>query len=746
MATLTESFINSAQRPLQLRKRPDLQARRHQYQGRCYWVVKDPIGLNYFRFHEEEYSILNWLDGLRSLQSIRDQFQSNFAPQRISLQELQQFVGMLHRSGLLISNNTGQGRQLRRRGDKKKRKELLGKLSNVFALRFRGIDPERILNALLPWFGWLFTPAALLVAMMFGLSALLLVFVQWQTFMAKLPSFEQFFAAENWLWMGITMACVKVLHEFGHGLSCKKFGGECHEMGVMLLVFTPCLYCNVSDSWMLPNKWQRVFIGAAGMYVELILASIATFLWWYSEPGMLNFICLSVMFICSVSTVVFNSNPLLRFDGYYILMDIMEIPNLRQKSSEVLKRWFQKTCLGLELQDNPFLPQKNKFWFGIYTIAAGIYRWVVVFGIIWFLNQVLKPYGLESVGRSIAIAGLIGMVAQPVIQTYKFFRTPGKATRMKPKRVLATSAIAAAIIGFVCFVPLPFHVDCAFEIQPQDAYQVRVIEPGFLVNWNKRPGDYVRQNEVIAQLKNLPLEMELVNNISTRDVSLVNLEQAKLTAAEDRKTERNLSTHEADFHKAEEQVRVTKSRFVNLNVLAKRDGYIIEPPDKVDQVKKVDEDQLSSWHGSPFSPQNSDAYYTENDLLCYVADPAKMEAVMIVDQADVELLNVGDDVEMMLDSARLNSIHGVIERISKTQIKEAPQSLAKQAGGSLDTLSDSSGKLRPVSTSYQTRVPIENSHVPLRVGYRGRAKIHLEWKSLGWRFARYLNKTFKFEF
>ncbi len=150
MTTLADSFVNSAQRPLQLRKRPDLHVRRHQYQGRAYWVVKDPIGLNYFRFHEEEFSILNNLDGHRSLQAIREQFQAEFAPQRISLQELQQFVGMLHRSGLLISNNSGQGRQLRRRGDKKKRKELLGKLANVLALRFRGIDPERILNRLLP--------------------------------------------------------------------------------------------------------------------------------------------------------------------------------------------------------------------------------------------------------------------------------------------------------------------------------------------------------------------------------------------------------------------------------------------------------------------------------------------------------------------------------------------------------------------------------------------------------------------
>ena len=163
----------------------------------------------------------------------------------------------------------------------------------------------------------------------------------------------------------------KILHEFGHGLSCKHFGGECHEIGVMFLVLTPCLYCNVSDSWMLPNRWHRAAIGAAGMYVELVLASICTFIWWFTEPGPLNYICLNVMFISSVSTVMFNANPLLRYDGYYILSDILEIPNLRQKASTILNRKLGKWCLGLEEPEDPFLPKRKQWLFATYTVAVG---------------------------------------------------------------------------------------------------------------------------------------------------------------------------------------------------------------------------------------------------------------------------------------------------------------------------------------------------------------------------------------
>ncbi|MFN5948030.1 MAG: hemolysin D, partial [Pirellulaceae bacterium] len=217
MTTMADSLVNSAMRPVRVRRRPDLESRRHKYGGKSFWVVKEPVGLNYFRFHEEEFAILNMLDGKTSLQEMKDRFQSQYAPQRITVQELQHFIGMLHRSGLVISHAPGQGKSLRRRADTKKKKEWLGKIANIFALRFRGIDPERLLNRLLPWFGWLFTPGALIGALMLGLAALTLVLVNFNLFRSKLPTFEQFFAADNWLWLGATMAVVKVLHEFGHG-------------------------------------------------------------------------------------------------------------------------------------------------------------------------------------------------------------------------------------------------------------------------------------------------------------------------------------------------------------------------------------------------------------------------------------------------------------------------------------------------------------------------------------------------
>ncbi|MGH7128191.1 MAG: hemolysin D, partial [Planctomycetaceae bacterium] len=134
------------------------------------------------------------------------------------------------------------------------------------------------------------------------------------------------------VWILVALAVVKIGHELAHAAACKHFGGECHEMGLMLLVFTPCLYCNVSDAWMLPSKWHRAAVGAAGMYLEVVLAAACTFLWWFSTPGLFNTICLNTMFVCSVGTLLFNGNPLLRYDGYYIISELFEVPNLHRQA------------------------------------------------------------------------------------------------------------------------------------------------------------------------------------------------------------------------------------------------------------------------------------------------------------------------------------------------------------------------------------------------------------------------------
>lgn len=746
MTTLADSLISSSSRPLTVRKRPDLRSSRQHYQGAAYWVVKEPVGLQYYRFHDEEFFILNMLDGHVSLQQIKDGFEQRFAPQKITFGDLQQFIGMLHRSGLVISNAPGQGKALETRGSKKRRKEILGKFTNIFAIRFRGVDPEKLLDRLVPWTGWLFTVPALIFFVGLLLAALLLLGTQYQTVYARLPTFQQFFAADRWLYLALTMAVVKVLHEFGHGISCKKFGGECHEIGFMLLVFTPCLYCNVSDSWMLPNKWKRVWIGAGGIYVEMILASIAAFLWYFSEPGLLNDICLNMMFLNAVSTILVNGNPLLRFDGYYILMDLLEIPNLRQKATEVLKRWFQATCLGLELPEDPFLPQRNRLLFALFTVASVIYRWVVVFSICWFVIKVLEPYGLQVIGRSLAVVGFGGLIAPPVIQTYKFCRTPGRLAKVKRKPLLTTLGVVATVIAAICLIPLPHNINCAFEVQLSETGNVYANTTGLILE-TVQPGTKVEIGQLLAVLTNPELELQRVEQDGELRHASTRLDNLHLRRRSDPTLSSQLETQVRLVSSLQEMLNKTDEELQRLTIRAPRAGIVLHPPDRA--ASERGDGMLPDWSGSPLHPHNRGALITPETLLCQIGSAESLEAVLVIDQGDIQLIREGHVVDLKLDSHRSGSIRSEIVELSMQKRDYVSSAMALQTGGDLETEIDpQTGQARPRSVSYQARVPLplDSLEESMRLGYRGSAKVYTEYKSLGWRLWRLIIKTFNFDF
>ncbi len=741
MATLADSLVSSSARKLPVRVRPDLSARKHRYQGRSYWVVKDPVGLNYFRFQEEEFAILQMLDGETSLDDLKEQFEQEFPPQKITVEELGQFVGMLHRSGLVITDAPGQGKQLKKRRDERKRKELMGAMANILAIRFKGIDPDKLLEWLHPFVSWLFRPWAVALCGLLAASAGLLVAVQFEVFRSKLPAFHEFFAAENWFYLAIVLGLTKVVHEFGHGLSCKHFGGECHEMGVMVLVLTPCLYCNVSDSWMLPNKWHRAIIGAAGMYIEVVMASICTFIWWFSGPGMLNQLALSTMFVCSVSTIVFNANPLLRYDGYYILSDLMEIPNLRQKASTILQRKLAWWCLGIEEPDDPFLPQRNQGFFALYTVASAIYRWVVTFSILWFLYSVFKPYRLEVIGQMIGIVAILGLVVQPAYKVGKFFHAPGRWRKVKRTRLYATLALAAAAIAAVMFVPLPYHVVCPMEVEARGAEGVYVAEPGVISKINVRPGDVVRRGDVLAVLSSPALDLEIVDLGSKLAQQRSRLEVLHSQKFDDPAARLQLGETEELIHLFEEQLALAKEKQQKLTIKADRDGLVIAAPAKPDRVPPG---KLANWSGSPLERRNLGASLEMGTPLCQIGDLKEVDAKLYVDQDYIDFVRSGQAVAIMLDSQPGRVYDTKIAVKSPKPVPDVSKQIADSTGGGLPTQASEDGTERPLSPTFAVRAPLDDSDGMMRVGLRGRAKVYTEWQTLGQRLWRYLTRTFNF--
>jgi len=746
MVTLSDSLVSSSARRLFLRKRPDLVAQRQRYEGETYWVIKDPVGLNYFRFREEEFFLLNQLDGTSSLDEIKDRFEAEFPPQKITLEELQQFLGMLHRSGLVVADVPEQGYHLLKRRRERRKKELIQAFSNILAVRFKGIDPERLLNALYPYVRWVFHPVTFILCAILWISALLLVLVEFNVFLSRLPTFHQFFTPTNALWLAAVLAVTKIIHEFGHGLSCKHFGGECHEMGVMFLVLTPCLYCNVSDSWMLPSRWHRAAIGAAGIFVELTLASLATFIWWFTEPGLVNHLALNVMFICSVSTIMFNGNPLLRYDGYYVLSDLLEIPNLRQKATQILSRKAAHWFLGLEPQDDPFLPQRNHALFMTYSIAAVIYRWVVVISILLFLNRLFKPYRLEIIGQAIALASLYGLLIQPLYQFFKFLRVPGRWSQVKKPRLYMSLAGLGMILAFIFFVPLPYHVMCTCEVQPCDGVPVYVEVPGRIDEVLVRPGDRVKAGQELARLSDSDLDYQIARlqaMASQYEVRLKSLERRRF---DDPAAAAEIPTLREAYQTAQEQLAERQRDRERLVLRAAADGTVYPPPWKA--RRETPETTLAEWSATPLEPRNVGAFLRTGDLFCLIGDPQRMEAVLVVDQADVDFVRSGLSVRIKLDELPSRTFRGEIAEVAKRQAEAASIRLSGKAGGELATKTDpETGLEKPISISYQARVPLEDDSGLLFPGLRGRAKIRTDpanWLTIAQRFWRIVTRTFNF--
>jgi putative peptide zinc metalloprotease protein len=746
MVTLQDSLLSSSARKLPIRKRPDLVARRQHYLGRAYWVVKDPVGLSYYRFQEEEYAILQMFDGQTSLDEIKERFEADFPPQKITLEELQQFLGMLHRSGLVVADVPGQGHQLRKRRDEKKRKMLLAAVSNILCIRFKGFDPERFLNWLYPHVRWFFTPVAAVLFVLLALSALTLVTVEFEVFRSKLPEFHQFFNVHNAFLLALVLGVTKVFHEFGHGLTCKHFGGECHEMGIMVLVLTPCLYCNVSDSWMLPSKWARAAIGAAGIIVEVTLASVCTFLWWFSQPGLFHNLCLNVMFVSSVTTIIFNANPLLRYDGYYILADLTEIPNLRQKATTILSRKLGQWCLGLKPPEDPFLPQRNQLFFALYSIAAAGYRWVVALSICWFLYKLFQSYHLKFVGDIVVIMSLYGLFGMPLWQLGKFFYIPGRIDQVKKPHLYTTlSLLTVAILAFL-FLPLPYSIICPLEIQARDADSVYVEVPGELVVRNVKDGDQVAQGQALARLKDIDLDLQI--------------EKLKGSLAENQARLEGLLQQSPRDHQAAEQVPAVKEalRAFKKQLAQKRrdrerllltapvEGTVLPPP--LTPRRGDPDERLPTWAGTPLEPDNLGAHLDQGTLFCQVGDPRKLEAILVIDQADRNLIDDREHpaVDIKLEGFAATTIHSNIAQVSEDPLKVAPKRLSNKSQGELATKTDTeTGVERPMSTSYQASAPFDDPNGQYRLGLRGQARVYTKWVSLGSRLWRLVSHTFNFK-
>jgi putative peptide zinc metalloprotease protein len=738
--------------PIKMKMRPDLACNRVTYQGVEYWVVKDPLAQKYFQFPPHVYFLLLELDGTKSIDQLQEIYHKKFAPKRITRSDLQQLLTRFHKDGLVTSDMPGQGIELLKRGRKTSRMELLQKFSNILAIRYRGFDPERILNVLIRYTWWLFTPTAVVITLIAASVALLSVIVNWASFQSKLPGFDQFFDIRQWYLFIAVLAVTKIFHEFGHGLSCKRMGGECHEIGFMLLVLTPCLYCNVSDSWRLPNKWHRAAIGAAGMYIEVILATLATFVWWFVQPGLVQDVALRVMLVCSISTILFNGNPLLRFDGYYILSDLLEIPNLHQKSSRALNTLMGRHWLGLEIPDDQLMPTNRPWAFALFTVAAFCYRWFILTAIIMFLLRFLEPYGVESIGIGIAMFSIASMLAMPIFKLYKYLSVPGRMHQVKKQRFFTILAIASAILGMILFIPYPHYLRCNLVVMPRDIETIWIQEPGMIESVLVKPGETVVQGQKLAQLRNLDLDLQILDIESKiKEKELEENTIIKQSTSRDSRSLDQLPSVHAERAKLIEMANTLRSRRNALAIVSPIAGTILATPFRHQQknpeeIEDVDDSPLLLGH-------HESAVVPMGTRFCEVADLSRWYAVVILKENQVKFAQREQFVKLKLYTDPTKVIESTVESIAETDraIDRDRFDVAQpgQPSGKMsevrppDLILEMVASLDQTSFQYVARVPLPEAGKELLIGQGGQARVFAGYRSLGSRIWWWINENFR---
>ncbi|OPZ98393.1 MAG: Peptidase family M50 [Planctomycetes bacterium ADurb.Bin412] len=691
--------------------RRDVEITEQVYYGKPCYVLKDPASMRYYRLRPPEYAIYQMLDGKANMDDVLRMLLDRFPNEEYDRQAVMSFIIMLRGANLLhVSGETSTEFLLKRKH--MMTRGFFKKLHSEFLFyRIPVMDPNRLLNFLHRWIGgFLFSRfmGFLVLALLAGAVYVLFDNID------KLHQRQPLLSWLNLLYFGAAFLFIKVIHEFGHGLTAKHFGCEVHEMGILFLVFTPCFYCDVSDSWMIGVKGRRMWITAAGILVEMVLSCLAVYVWAFTEPKtVINQFMLNMMIVASVNTILFNGNPLLRYDGYYFLMDLLEIPNLKQKGTNYLKYLMQRYVLGMERADKPIDVEGREITVLGYAVCSAIYRWFIMFVIVLLVWTFLDPYGWGVIGAILAVGSIYNAFVTPLVKMAKFAVTQRQQLRIR----LATAIVLVLAVGlgayFVLAIPIEQTVDTQCVIRPRQAHPIYVSQAGFIESAKNpqliRDGQAVRKDDILLVLSNPQLEYE-VSDLQLQ-IDQLNSQKALAENLEDNETVLQI---EAKRKGLQAQYDRARQNYDKLTIRSPIDGMV--------QLRTPV--PLANLDGS-FMPLQS--------ALFVVYAPGEFEAVAAVNHRDNGFIESGQAVQIKLWSLDHEILDSrVVENTNKPVWKMFSPAFSTVYGGEVATMPAAKAEeaLEPADRTYELVLPLAKD-ARLRDGLVGRAKIIIEQQTLG---------------
>lgn len=692
--------------------RSDLKISHQLSEGRAFVIVKDPLSLKYFRLPAEDFALASLLDGRRDVAGIRSTFlqqqpQAALSHTREELtQRILRFAQELSLGGFLEATGAGVRQQMKLESARQPVISPWSLFMKMLFLKVPLFDPDTLLIRLERRMRWIWSWTGLALSLVIFLAGLAVFVLNWPRIS---PSLNDFLTLPNLALVWVLTILVKVVHEFGHGLTCKHYGGEVHEMGFMAMVFSPFLYADVTDSYLFPNKRHRILVAAAGIYIELVIAAIATLLWAVSQPGTTQQLLFNLMLITSVWTILFNANPLMKFDGYYILTDLLDVPNLRAKAQMCVSEMFRRFLFGKNEgapANAALLPRRHRGWFVFYSIAAQLYLLQITLGIAMIFHHMLKPYGLAWLGDWLGIGALVSMLIAPVAAFLKKQITSPHTTlkgRHRPWWVLSGLLITTALLLQISW---PVRIERPALLQPVNAAFVRAEVPGRLERIAVKTGQHVKTGDVMATLSSAQITSRL--RAAEIQVDRAKRELDLTIGAAEPAAYKQSQTQLAQAEAALQEASRLESR---LTLRAPCDGVVLTP----------DLDRLASGSLRP------------GDALCEIADLDPIHIYIPLGEHQARHIRAGQKVELRVPALPGRTVEGRVLEDSKTPpARELPPNLVATLGGDLAAQPDAQGRLKPVETTFGVLVSLPNTDGFLRPGMTGTARLHGDEQPL-WR-------------
>ncbi len=488
------------------RFRADLVVVEQVYRGQPSYIVKDPLTHKYFRFRPVEVMVMQAFDGTRTPADVVTALAAEGVT--LTVKTVVAFAERLGRMELLERTLAERASQLVERNRAARQRRLRPGGGDILRIRWSVGDPDKMLTALMPRFRWCFTPGFVVASAVCFAVYFLVVGTHWSAFGADVAALYSpaHITLANFAVLWLTSCTIIAIHELGHGFACKYFGGQVHEIGAMLIYFQPAFFCNVNDAWTFPERRARLWVTAAGGWIQFVIAGIAAVVWWAATPGTLVAeVALAAVLIGGITTVVANLNPLLPLDGYYALSDVLEIPNLRQRALAQVGWLVRSRLLGREVPRPPAEPREVRVLV-VYGALVALY----LFAVIVVVSSVLFGWASRALGAVgvLLAAAIIFLVLRERVRTWTSeivlaVRARIAAVGTPGRRKLAGAGLALIILGAV--IPWSITVDGTFRVLPRDEYGLTAPDSAVVSAVLAREGSVVPAGAPVLRLADFDL-------------------------------------------------------------------------------------------------------------------------------------------------------------------------------------------------------------------------------------------------